>query len=392
MNILMLCYEYPPIGGGGGIGVRNYAEAWAAKGHRVMVLTSRAKGLQARERMNGLEIVRVTTFGRRNRATATNLSMLSYNLWGLFYIVRNLGSLRQFGVLNAHFSIPTGPLAWVASKIIRRPNVLTIIGGDIYDPTKSSSPHRKWFLRQINKWIINGADQVVAISSDTKKRAEHYYAIQRPIRVINYGFTPQMHQDLPPEDHDVDRKEFRLIAVGRMVPRKGFEHLLQAMRLLPKDVVLILIGDGPLKKALQDQAEGLGVGSRVRFLGFQNPRDIYHQLRKADCFVLSSLHEGLGIVVLEAMDAGLPIVATNDGGQVDLIRSGRNAILVKPADPQALADAIRQIRDDSALAESMRQNNLRDIQNHHMDKNCELYLDLFRRLVPLEGGLPQEAA
>lgn len=74
--------------------------------------------------------------------------------------------------------------------------------------------------------------------------------------------------------------------------------------------------------------------------------------------MLSSRHEGLGIVVQEAMDAGLPIVATNEGGQVDLIQEGRNGILVKPEEPRALADAVCQMRDNPALADSMSRNNL----------------------------------
>ena len=377
----MLCYEYPPLGGGGGIGVRQYAKAWAARGCRVAVLTSRARGLPARQVEEGVEVIRVATLGRRERATATNLAMLTYNVAGLLHVVAHRRPLQAFEVLNTHFSIPTGPLGWAVARLLGRPNVLTIIGGDIYDPTKRSSPHRSRLLRRLNAWIINHADRVVAISGDTRARAAEHYRIRRPIRVINYGYTPVRSETRLPSDLELDPGRYHLVAVGRLVRRKGFDHLIRALSRLPEDVELLLIGDGPLEGDLRRVAETDGVGERVRFLGFRSRAVVRAILQEADCFVLSSLHEGLGIVVQEAMDAGLPVVATDNGGQVDLVRHGRNGLLVPPSDPGALVDAVRTIRDDPALAETMRRNNMADIREHYMDRNCELYLDLFRELV-----------
>jgi glycosyltransferase involved in cell wall biosynthesis len=151
-------------------------------------------------------------------------------------------------------------------------------------------------------------------------------------------------------------------------------------------VELLLVGDGPLEAELKTLSRAEGVEERVRFLGFQTREAIHALLRRADCYVLSSLHEGLGIVVQEAMDAGLPVVATDNGGQVDLIRSPRNGLLVPPGDPVALAEAIRAVRDDPALADSMRRNNLADIRELNMESNSERYLDLFRELLALPAA------
>lgn len=380
---MILTYEYPPIGGGGGIGASQYAETWVELGHRVRVVTSRARGLAARETINGVEIVRLAAPGRRNRATATILSMLWYNVAGLLHVAVNLESYRRFDVVNTHFSIPTGPMASIVVRLLRRPHVLTIIGGDIYDPTKRWSPHRIGFLRWLNRRIIEAADRVVAISNDTRQRAESLYGIERPILVINYGFRPLV-TDSPPEEDirlvESNSDRFHLTAVGRLVRRKGFEHLIRAMALLPDNIVLDLIGDGPEATRLRNTARETAVEDRVRMHGFRDRREIYAVLRASDCFVLPSLHEGLGIVVQEAMDCGLPIVATNNGGQCDLIRPDRNGILVRPGDPRQLAEAIRRVYENPELAERMRRNNLTDIREYYMDHNAKLYIELFDRV------------
>lgn len=379
LHILVLCYEYPPIGGGGGVGAQQYAEAWAQAGHHVTVLTSRDKGLEQRERVRGVDVIRVTAVGKKNRATATNLSMLCYLVSGTAYLLFHLRELRKTEVINTHFSIPTGPLGMVARVLLSTPNVLTIIGGDIYDPTKRSSPHRSATLRFCNSAIINSASSVVAISSDTKKRAQEHYDIRKEITVINYGFNPPERSAPSRAGLGLSDGKYYLIGVGRLVKRKGFDHLIAAMKDLPDDIHLLLIGDGPLEGELRDATVKAGAVERVSFLGYQTRKRIWEYLQAADCFVLSSHHEGLGIVVQEAMCAGLPVVATNNGGQVDLIRDGRNGILVNPLDTGALAAAIRTMHADRERAAEMGRNNKEDIKRCYMETNREEYIRLFRR-------------
>jgi len=381
LNILLLCFEYPPIGGGGGVGAQQYAEAWVSAGHQVTVVTSRAYGLSGREVVNGVNIIRVYTVEREDRATSNFLAMLCYNITALTHFLLHYRDFKRFHVINTHFSIPTGPVAAIIAKLCGRPNVLTIIGGDIYDPSKNSSPHRSPIMRVINRWIINRADRVIAISSDTRQRAEHFYKVRRTIEVINYGFTPARDRN-PSAAQTLEPGKFYLISIGRLIRRKGFEYLIRAMKSLPQDIVLLLIGDGPLECELKSLADKEGVAERVRMLGFLTREQIHVYLRRADCFVLPSLHEGLGIVVQEAMDAGLPVVVTDNGGQVDLIKYPRNGILVATGDVDALAKGIQRLYTDRILGKSMGDNNQIDIQNLHIEKNCQLYLDVFKALTP----------
>jgi len=136
----------------------------------------------------------------------------------------------------------------------------------------------------------------------------------------------------------------RLLSVGRLKPEKNHALLLSALALLPEglDWRLVLAGDGPCEAALREQARALGIAGRVTFAGLvREPGALY---RSADLFLLSSDHEGFGIVLVEALHAGLPIVATDcDSGPREVLEGGRHGRLVPPGDARALAGAIRAV-------------------------------------------------
>ena len=115
-------------------------------------------------------------------------------------------------------------------------------------------------------------------------------------------------------------------------------------------VQVLLVGDGPERKALERQARRLGVGDRVRFEGFVVHERLPALLAHADLLVLPSLYEELGTVLLEAMQAGLPIIASKTGGIPDVIEDGGNGLLVPPGEPEALARAIDRLLADRDLA------------------------------------------
>ncbi len=140
-------------------------------------------------------------------------------------------------------------------------------------------------------------------------------------------------------------------AVGGLRPVKGHRFLLEAMAGLAESAPnarLLVVGDGPLREGLEARAAALGIAERVRFLGFRN--DVPRILGALDCFVLPSLSEGLSIVTIEAMAAGLPVVVTASGGPRDLVEHGSTGLVVPPGDPFALSAAMASVRRDGALA------------------------------------------
>ena len=134
-----------------------------------------------------------------------------------------------------------------------------------------------------------------------------------------------------------------VLTIARLDAQKGIAHLLDAAAAVP-DASFAIAGDGPDRAALEARAGALGIGDRVRFLGHR--RDVPALLAAADLFVLPSLYEGLPLAALEAMAAGVPVVATAIGGTDEVVRDGETGTLVPPADPNALAAAITRTLAD----------------------------------------------
>lgn len=140
----------------------------------------------------------------------------------------------------------------------------------------------------------------------------------------------------------------RLLFVGRLVPEKGCLMLLEAIAQLP-DVVIDVVGDGPLLQVLRERAAELGAEARTVFHGFLDEEGIRQRLAEFDVFVMTSFAEGLPVVLMEALAAGVPAVATQIAGIPELIEDGVTGFLVPPSEPVATANAVRRLLDNADL-------------------------------------------
>jgi len=380
MNVLVVNYEYPPLGGGGGVACEQVAVELARMGHKVDVITSQGPNLAPQETRDGVRINRVRVWGRKKKQTASLLSMLTFVRSAARAGVR-MAAENRYDVVHVHFAVPTGPAGVRIARAAALPMVLSVHGGDLYDPTKLLSPHRMWPVGVVVRRVLNAADLVLAQSSNTADNARRYHRFKGRIEIIPLGIPPVEFQPGTRGQFGLDGDDFVLVTVGRIVRRKGLNYLLDALANVKEaGLKLVVCGDGPERVNLEGQARSLGLGDTVRFAGQMSDEEKFQLLSLADLFVMASLHEGFGIIFLEAMSQGLPIVATNVGGQTDFLTHEHNALLVPPADSGVLAEAIRRTIGDEALRRMMSENNLEEVKAFDIRKIAERHVEVFEEV------------
>ncbi|HPS58502.1 MAG TPA: glycosyltransferase family 4 protein [Spirochaetota bacterium] len=379
LKILIVNYEFPPLGGGGGVATYDLAVEWIKHG-QVDVLTSGFKGLPAYEKVNGINIHRARIFFRKSRDAATFISMLSYIFTGFIQGIR-LCRKNRYDVINTHFAVPSGPLGYILAKLFSIPNVLSLHGGDIYDPSKKMSPHDSFIFSRVVRFILNRADRLIAQSTNTRDNTLSYYNPNKEVGIIPLAFHPPVKARVSRKSLRLENDVFYLITIGRLIKRKSIDTLLFALsEIKEKKIKLLIAGDGPEKDYLQGIVVDKGLEQRVSFLGYITEDDKYAYLSMSDLFVLTSLHEGFGIVFMEAMHAGLPVVATNYGGQTDLLKQNENAILINVGDVKACSSAIMKFVKDKNLYKKCSLNNKKRIRDYYADKVAMEYMKIFREL------------
>ncbi|QBQ54407.1 glycosyltransferase family 4 protein [Nitrosococcus wardiae] len=380
MRILFCNYEYPPLGGGGGVVNAHLAEE-LAKRHDVVVLTSRGPALSKDYVEKGVRIIRVPVLMRRQKAAASMISMLSYLPMGILQ-GRKLLKQERFDIINTHFVIPTGPVGHALSRFGPIPNVLSVHGGDLYDPSKWTSPHRHALLRISIQRLLRQANRVVGQSLNTVNNVATYYTSEvKPTR-IPLGIPRPLLGQANRHEYGFKNEDILLVTVGRLVARKAVDQLIELVRNLHNDRVhLVILGSGPLDDELRNLAAQQAVVDRVHFYGHVDEQEKFRILRMADIFVSTSQHEGFGLVFLEAMACGLPVVCYDYGGQTDFLVSGKTGYLVRLNDRAALIASIRCLIDNPANRQTMGKDNQSLVESYYIDQCASCYEELFKEVI-----------
>lgn len=207
-------------------------------------------------------------------------------------------------------------------------------------------------IRPLYASVFRSADRVQAISRFLAEWARSWGATC-PVEVVPNGADVAAFASARPDPElrarlGVPEGTFLVATASRLVRKNGVDTLIEAAA-QADGVALAIFGAGPDRAALEDLARARGVSGRVRFAGEIPPADLPPLLKACDAFARLSRSEGFGNAFVEAMAAGVPVVATAVGGIVDFARDGENSLVVAPEDPAAAAAAIERLRDDAAL-------------------------------------------
>jgi len=332
-----------------------------AKGHEVEVFTSAYKGA-GDQVVDGIPVHRFRYFFRRwenltHEETAPDRMRRSllYRVLPVFFVAAGMFAIwrharrHRYDVIHVHWPMPLALLGWAAQQAQRAPLVSTFYGVELRW-VKGSLRALKWLAR----WAARRSDRVVAISTYTA--AELRELADVPIEVIPYTTSLPEPLSLPKSTGGPPTVLF----VGRLVERKGVPYLIEAMSLLPdRSVRLEIVGDGPERPKLEAASRRLGIADRIEFRGKVSATELQAAYARASAFVLPSIFdargdtEGLGVVALEAMNYGTPVVASRIGGIPDVVEDGVTGILVPPGDAAALAAALRRVLDEPDLARKL---------------------------------------
>ena len=342
-SVRRVCLVTEAAGGGVGRHFLDLAAGLAKRHIEVVAIYSPTRcDAQFNQRKSQLQDVHFVPLPLRRSVQPGDL----LDLWKLIDCIRTQG---PFDVIHGHSS-KGGALARLAGWHLRTPTLYTPHAFVTLDP-KLSSLKRVIFGR-IERWLGIFAAAVIAVSPDEAEHAQQLGIESSRIRMIPNGI---LQPDFPPREVargnlGLATADFAIGFVGRLVSQKAPDILLKAFAALATrlpNLKLVIVGSGPLEGALRRRVDVAGLGSRVLFTG----DIIATQVMPAfDLFCLSSRYEGMTYVLLEALAAGLPIVATRVGGVTLCVEDQVNGLIVAPDDAQALAAAVgRLIMDRDCL-------------------------------------------
>jgi phosphatidylinositol alpha-mannosyltransferase len=276
-----------------------------------------------------------------------------------------------FDVLHLHEPLAPGPT--LTALVLHNAPIL----GTFHAAGDSTS--YRVLNRQLN-WVSQRLDHRVAVSEDAKELALRY--LPGEYEVLWNGVEIARYRHAEPRKPEYPTIFF----CGRHEPRKGLSVLLQAMERLPAAVRLWVASDGPETAILRAAYAGDG---RISWLGRLSDDEKIVRLAGADVFCAPSLHgESFGVVLIEAMAARTPVVASDIPGYCNVARSGTDALLVPPDDVPALADALRTVLTDTALADHLRAGGAARADEFSMERLADLYVERYARLIAQGPGAP----
>ncbi len=359
MRILMLSWEFPPqVVGGLARHVHGLSLALAKAGEDVSVITLAPEdGLpSSRDNLDGTEVYRVKPYP---------LASVSFPMWVLHMNIAMLekavalANQNPFDLIHAHDWLAA--YAGRALKHIYRIPLIATIHATEYGRNGGLHTDEQRYISDVEWWLAFESWRVICCSSYMRKELQRLFQVPGDkLKVIYNGVFPELLQAGEGEEPvSIPASKERIIFyIGRLVPEKGVQFLLQAApRILDAcpDARFVIAGDGPYRGELEELAGRMGIKDKVYFPGFITDKERNRMYRQAAVSVFPSLYEPFGIVALEAMAAGAPLVVADCGGLGEIVTHNVNGLKCYPGHAASLADQVIRLLTEANLAASLRE-------------------------------------
>ncbi len=299
---------------------------------------------------------------------------------GIKKIVSKIYIDFKFDLIHAHSALPDGYAAMKLAEDFNVPFIVTIHGQDLYI---TANKNIKCLIAL--KKVFKQAKKIILVSNELKKIAKNNIEFGDNTVVIGNGIPINKIYSTKEYHLDTNNKNIILLSVSYLIERKGIDLNLVAFSKLKNkypNLKYLIVGDGIEKKKLQELSRELGIYDKVEFLGMLTHDEVIKQMSRADIFSLPSWNEAFGVVYIEAMACGKPVIGCRGEGIEDFVENGKTGMLVNPKDVDSLAEAMDYLlsNPDKAREIGARARKL-VLENYTWEKNAEKTIKVYQEVL-----------
>jgi len=390
MKVLILTHYFQPHIGGIEIVAYNQAKEIIKRGHQVTIITSKVGEETEQEIIDGIKVIRVKALNFFENHFGVPYPILYPKL-----LLRLNEEIKESDVINTH------GIVWmqsffgaIISRIYQKPIVLNQHNTYINYKNPILRLIETIADKTIGRYTLNSADHIIAVSEETKKYVLSIAKKLNNVSILYNGvnfkrFKPIRNKKIVREELKINPEAFICLTIRRITFKNGIDTFLQVAKFFNKkreDILFVLGGKGPdtdiVKKYIKENHL-----SNVKLIGFISDDELPYYYALSDIFILpSKTGEGFPMVVIEAFASGLPVIGTNTGGQIEVIRDDQTGFIVEPNEPKQIAKKIEYLYENKELLEEMSKNCRKLIEKEfswgrNVDKLLSVYQEVLKNAV-----------
>lgn len=386
MNILHISSNYPPEIGGLATSVPPLAKELIKKGHKACVLTRDARDYPSFETLDEIPVYRSI----RVPGYFYNPPVAVFKSLSMGVKARKIIEKERIEIIHSH-DINVSAIAGIVGTKFKDVKKVTKLPGDLawellsLKRWKGDSPEEFFekgdrlvdLVEGVQRAICNQYDAVIVTSEYMKKNLIKYSGVENsrimklPNAIYRTHYSDQKIKKL--RNELIGKNRYLIVSACRMVPWKGIRYLIDAFKMLPADIGLVLIGDGPIKGRLEKEAEGLN----IRFLGKIPHSEVQAYIRASDLYVLPSIYEPFGIALLDCLVTQTPVIATKVGGVPEVITDKKTGLLINAEDPETIKEAIQELLSDEELYRKIKENQEGEYKKYLWENMIDEYIKVY---------------